>query len=179
MTRWVAFLRGINVGGNNVVPMQKLVLDLEAMKLKNIRTYIQSGNVVFDAEAKNATALARSIGERIEQRYRFRPEVLVLSLNDLQRATNQNPFPDAVANPKSLHFFFLDRPAVKANIKALDAAKAATESYVLTDRVLYLHAPDGVGRSKLASAAEKHLGVTATARNYRTVEKVLALASES
>ena len=68
---------------------------------------------------------------------------------------------------------------MKPNVKALDAAKTTTESYVVTERVCYLHAPDGVGRSKLAGTVEKHLGVKVTARNYRTVEKVLALASES
>lgn len=135
MTRWIALLRGINVGGNNLLPMKKLVLDLETMKLKNVKTYIQSGNVVFDSESKNARFLAKSIGERIKQEYGFLPEVLVLSLNDLQSAINQNPFPDAVSDPKSLHFFFLERPPVKPNIKALDAAKTATENYAVTERV--------------------------------------------
>jgi uncharacterized protein (DUF1697 family) len=179
MTRWIALFRGINVGGNNLLPMKQLILDLEAMKLQNIKTYIQSGNVVFDSGAKDAKLLAKSIGERIEREHGFLPQVLLLSLNDLQRAIRENPFPEAISDPPSLHFFFLEQPARSPNITALDAAKAATENYVLTDRVLYLHAPDGVGRSKLAATAEKKLGVTATARNYRTVEKLLALASES
>jgi uncharacterized protein (DUF1697 family) len=178
MAKWIALFRGINVGGNNLLSMKKLVLDLEAMKLRNVKTYIQSGNVVFDSNSKDARFLARSIGERIKREYGFQPEVLVLSLNELQSAIDQNPFPDAVSEPKSLHFFFLERPPVKPNLKALDAAKTATENYALTERVCYLHAPDGVGRSKLAATAERDLGVKATARNYRTVEKVMALASQ-
>jgi uncharacterized protein (DUF1697 family) len=102
-----------------------------------------------------------------------------LSLDDLQKAIRENPFPEAVSEPKSLHFFFLEQPATMANSKALESAKAGTESYVLTDRVFYLHAPDGIGRSKLAATAERHLGVAATARNYRTVEKLMELALEA
>jgi len=179
MTRWIALFRAINVGGNNILPMKKLILDLEAMKLKNIKTYIQSGNVVFDSDLRSAKSLAKLIEERIEQQYGFLPQVLLLSPNDLQSAIDQNPFPDAVSDPKTLHFFFLEQPAVNPNIEALDAAKIATENYVVTDRVFYLHAPNGIGRSKLAVTAEKHLGVRATARNYRTVETLMALACES
>jgi uncharacterized protein (DUF1697 family) len=97
----------------------------------------------------------------------------------LRQAIQDNPFPQAACEPQSLHFFFLEKPPTNPRTKALESAKAETESYVLTDRVFYLHAPDGIGRSKLASTAEKHLGVTATARNLRTVEKLLALALES
>jgi uncharacterized protein (DUF1697 family) len=179
MTRWIALFRGINVGGNNIVPMKQLVRDLEALKLQNVKTYIQSGNVVFDSPSKDAALLRKSIRERIEQEYGFVPEVLLLRLEDLQQAIKENPFPDAVSDPKSLHFFFLQTPAAKPNTRALEAARTATESYLVTDRVFYLHAPDGIGRSRLAATAEKSLGAAATARNYRTVEKLLALASES
>jgi uncharacterized protein (DUF1697 family) len=177
MHRWIALFRGINVGGNNILPMAKLTRCLETLHFQNIRTYIQSGNVVFDSASKNARALEKSIGERIQKDHEFLPRLLLLSLNDLQAAIHDNPFPEAISNPKSLHFFFLEKPAAKPNLQALDAAKATMENYRLTDRVFYLLAPAGVGRSKLAASAEKHLGVMTTARNYRTVEKLLALAS--
>ncbi len=76
---------------------------------------------------------------------------------------------------KTLHFSFLFEPPADPDLKALADAKSPTESYKLTDRVFYLHAPDGVGRSKLAANAEKHLGVVTTARNYRTVNKLLEM----
>ena len=80
-----------------------------------------------------------------------------------------------MSHPKTLHFFFLAEPAVDPNTKALDDARSSTEYYKLTDHVFYLHAPDGIGRSKLAANAEKHLGVVTTARNYRTVDRLLSM----
>ena len=179
MKRWIGLFRGINVVGNNLLPMASLVRHLEAMKLKNVKSYIQSGNVVFDTTSKNLTSLTKSIVARIADEHGFAPRLLLISPDALQQAFDGNPFPHADAEPKSLHFFFLDKPSTNPNTKALESAKAETESYVLTDLVFYLHAPDGIGRSKLASRVEKHLGVTATARNFRTVEKLMALALES
>ena len=179
MKRWIALFRGINVVGNKILPMASLVGHLEALKLKNIKTYIQSGNVVFDTRHTNLTSLKASIVARIEEEHGFAPKLLLLSPDALQKAISDNPFPHAAPEPKSLHFFFLDKPSTNPNTKALESAKAETESYVLTDLVFYLHAPDGIGRSKLASTVEKRLGVTATARNLRTVEKLMALALDS
>ncbi|MEO8270799.1 MAG: DUF1697 domain-containing protein [Aureliella sp.] len=178
MNRWIALFRGINVGGNNILPMKALVIKLAQLKLTNIRTYIQSGNVVFDSRSKNASTLAKSIRNKVEQEHGFAPQIFMLGLDDLQRAISESPFPNAVSDPKSLHFCFLEHPATNANIEALDSAKTSTEDYRITDGVFYLHAPDGVGRSKLASMAEKFLGVTITSRNYRTVEKIMALANQ-
>ena len=179
MARWIALFRGINVGGNNLLPMKELVRHLESLKLKNVRTYIQSGNIVFDTDEKNARSLAKKIKERIEREHGFGPEVLLLSGEELQNAIQANPFPHAVSDPKSLHLFFLEKPAAKANLQALDLAKAPTESYVLNGSVFFLHAPEGVGRSKLAASAERHLGVAVTARNYRTVERIAEMVDQT
>ena len=179
MQRWIALFRGINVGGNNILPMKELVSDLKALKLENIRTYIQSGNVVFDFEQKNVKALAKTITEQIERQRGFGPQVLIISSNELQHAINANPFPNAVSDPKSLHFFFLENPPAMPNVKALDQAKTPTETYLLRGSVFFLHAPEGIGRSKLATSAERHLGVAATARNYRTVAKIAAIAAKN
>lgn len=179
MQTWIALFRGINVGGNNILPMATLKGELEALKLKQVRTYIQSGNVVFDSPEKTAASLARKIAEQVEKHHGFRPGVLVLSHQDLLTAIQSNPFPTAMADPKALHFFFLAERPVSPNLQALNAAKAPTENYKLIDRVFYLHAPDGIGRSKLAANVEKHLGVVTTARNYRTVENLSAMAARS
>lgn len=179
MQTWIALLRGINVGGKNILPMAELRNDLETLKLRNVRTYIQSGNVVFDAASKSAAALAGKITRCIEERHGFRPRLLLLTPAQLTAAIEANPFPKAVSEPKTLHFFFLAEPARDADLQALEAVKARTEAYALTDAVFYLHAPDGIGRSKLAARAETHLGVVATARNYRTVEKLVAMVMES
>ena len=179
MQTWIALFRGINVGGNNMLPMAELRNDLEALKLKNVRTYIQSGNLIFDSTAKAASSLTKKIVRMIDEKYGFQPHVLILNRDDLLTAVEANPFPKAVPHPKTLHFFFLAAPPAEPNTKALDDAKASTENYKLTDRVFYLHAPDGIGRSKLAAKAEKHLGVVSTGRNYRTVEKLLSMVTQS
>jgi uncharacterized protein (DUF1697 family) len=179
MATWIALFRGINVGGNNILPMAKLKSDLESLKLKNVRTYIQSGNAVFDSRAKTASSLTKNIARRIEEQHGFRPHLLIFNRKDLLTAIESNPFPKAVSDPKTLHFFFLAEPASDPDMEALDHAKTSTEKYKLTDRVFYLHAPDGIARSKLAAHVEKHLGVVTTARNYRTVDKVLSMVAQT
>ncbi len=178
MATWLALLRGINVGGKNVLPMAGLRMDLESLKFRNIRTYIQSGNVLFESPAKSPKSLAKKIASLIEERYGFCPQVLVLDHEDLVAAAEGNPFPKAAKDPKSLHFFFLSEPAKAADVESIANACAKSEKYELTNRVFYLAAPDGIGRSKLAANAEKYLGVNATARNFRTVGRLLELATK-
>lgn len=179
MQTWIALFRGINVGGNNILSMAKLKSDLESLNLRNVRTYIQSGNVVFDSTAKTASSLGKRIARQIEERRGFRPQVLILKREDLLTAIELNPFSKAVSDPKTLHFFFLAEPASDPDTEALDDSRTSTEKYKLTDGVFYLHAPDGIDRSKLAANAQKHLGVVTTARNYRTVDKLLSMVTES
>jgi uncharacterized protein (DUF1697 family) len=175
MKTWIALFRGINVGGNNILPMAELRNDLESLKLTNVRTYIQSGNVVFDSTAKTTSSLIKKIGVRIEKKHGFRPHLILLDREDLLAAIESNPFPKAISNPKTLHFGFLAEPATNPDIKVINNAKSSTERYKLADRVFYLHAPDGIGRSKLAANAGKYLGVVMTARNYRTVDKLWSM----
>jgi len=175
MQTWIALLRGINVGGHNILPMAKLKSDLESLQLHNVRTYIQSGNAVFDSAVKTASVLSKKIADRIEEQHGFRPQLLLLSRRDLLTAIESNPFPEAASDPKTLHFLFLAEPAANPNIEALDDMKAPTERFKLTSGVFYLHAPDGIGRSKLAASAERQLGVVTTGRNYRTVEKLWSM----
>jgi len=175
MQTWIALFRGINVGGNNPLPMASLRVDLESLGMVNVRTYIQSGNVVFEAKSKDAESLSQSIADFTHTQYGFRPKILLIKREDFQKAVARNPYPEAEANPKTLHLFFLEQPASLAVIPMMEKRKSSTEHFHLTDRVFYLHAPDGVGRSKLAATAEKILGVVTTARNYRTVSKLLEM----
>ncbi len=175
MATWIGLFRGVNVGGNSRLPMVQLKSELEALGFKNVRTYIQSGNVVFESPSKSISSLATKIRDRIAEQFGFRPHLLLLGRDDLLAAIAANPFPNAVAAPQSLHFFFLAEPPLQANAQALDAIKLPTEKFKITDRVFYLLAPDGIGRSKLAANAEKHLGVVTTARNYRTVDNLRSM----
>lgn len=179
MNRWIGLLRGINVGGANRLPMAELRDELERLGLASVRTYIQSGNVVFDSpDDDTAEAIAGRIETAIEGRNGFRPRVLVLSAMRFREAMEANPFPEGEAEPKTLHLFFLAGPPDEVDLPALRAAASPTERFRLEDRVFYLHAPDGIGRSKLAARAEALLGVPATARNWRTVTRVWDLAME-
>lgn len=176
MHTWVLLLRGINVGGKNVLPMKELVQDLESLNLRDIKTYIQSGNVVFRSSSEVSGTLGAQIATRIENRHGFGPHVLILSADQLKSAIDSNPFPEAEAEPKTLHLFFLASAPSAPDVEALAAASSPSERFHLTERVLYLHAPEGIGRSKLAANAEKLLGVVTTARNWRTVQKLWEMA---
>ncbi len=179
MKTWIALFRGINVGGNNILPMAALKRDLEALNFANVRTYIQSGNVVFDYSAGSPRSLAKKVTARIGEQHGFHPHVLVLQPEDLLASIAANPFPAAVSAPATLHFFFLAESPSGPDTAALEGAKSSTERYKLTDTVFYLHAPDGIARSKLAASAEKHLGVVVTARNFRSVEKIASMATSA
>lgn len=171
----IALLRGINVGGNNRLPMRDLVANLQEIGLQNVQTYIQSGNVVFQTERSNLPELAHEIGTVIEANHGFRPQVMLLRLADLETAVTHNPFPAAQADHKTLHFYFLASVPANPDLATLEAVQTDTEQFQLIDKVFYLHAPDGIGRSKLAAKVEKALGVATTARNWRTVSKMLEM----
>ena len=100
---------------------------------------------------------------------------MLLTEAELQSAMENNPFPEAEADTKSLHLSFLAEKAENADIELLKQLKKDNERFALTDSVFYLHAPDGIGRSKLAAKVEKALGVAITGRNWRTVNKIQAM----
>ncbi len=179
MQTWIALFRGINVGGKNILPMAELRQILESLGLENVRTYIQSGNVLFDSRARLASPLGKKISRCIEAQKGFRPEILLLTPKGLQDAVKSNPFAKAVSDPQTLHFLFLAEPASNFDSEAVEAVKSQSEEFRLTEKVFYLHAPDGIGRSRLAAKVEKLLGIRATGRNFRTVEKILAMVSDS
>jgi uncharacterized protein (DUF1697 family) len=176
MTTYIALFRGINVGGKNKLPMKDLVSTLENVGCQEVATYIQSGNAVFQSEKQGASLLSETIEAAIKERHGFEPRVLVLASKEMERAMRSNPFPEAESEPKTLHLYFLAAPPESSDLDALEEIKGARERFVLGDGVFYLHAPDGIGRSKLAANIEKLLGVPTTARNWRTVRKVMEMA---
>jgi uncharacterized protein (DUF1697 family) len=172
MQNWIALLRGINVGGRNSLPMAELKAMFESTGCSSVQTYIQSGNVVFAASVKSGQSLSKRLSDAIEKQFGFRPNTLLLTESDLRAAIANNPFAEAVKDPKTLHFFFLDSPPKSPDMKGLDKLALSTERYELIGSVFYLYTPDGFGRSKLAAGAERKLGVPATARNFTTVKKL-------
>ena len=174
MATWIALFRGINVGGKNILPMAELRAELEGLGLENVATYIQSGNVVFRSGARSAAKLQARIVDTVEVSHGFRAPVLVISAKELERALRRNPFPK-VTEGKSLHLGFLFTKPKRPDLDAVASLATPTEEFRLVDRVFYLHAPDGVGRSKLAARVEKLLGVEVTARNLRTARKLVEM----
>ncbi|MBC7819117.1 MAG: DUF1697 domain-containing protein [Planctomycetaceae bacterium] len=178
MKTYIGLFRGINVVGRHIVPMKNLRLALEEAGCVDVHTYIQSGNVVFRS-ALDAAHLSTQLAAAAFRGHGFVPRVLVRTLAEFERAAAGNPFPEADDDPKSLHLFFLAKPAKKPDLKSLGALKTNTERFVLKGRVFYLHTPSGFGTSKLAKRAERLLGVDATARNWRTVKTLLSMAKEA
>lgn len=176
MNQYIALIRGINVGGNNCLPMKALVALLEGMGGKEVKTYIQSGNAVFRNAGLDASQLSRQLAAEIKGRHGFEPHVLILGLAAMDQAMAGNPFPEAEADPGSLHLGFLASTPRNPDLGKLDSLRKASERCHLGDKVFYLHAPEGVGRSKLAASAEKLLGVPMTDRNWKTVCRVRELA---
>jgi uncharacterized protein (DUF1697 family) len=175
MTIHVALFRGINVGGKHILPMQDLRDLLAELGCEDVRTYIQSGNAVFST-SDDRISLSAKITSTIEERFGFAPQVLLLTVERLAAIASENPYPEAEATPKFLHVWFLTEKAGNPDIDAMNSIKAENERFTLTDDALYLHAPDGIGRSCLAAKIDRHLGVSTTARNWRTVMKLLDMA---
>jgi len=178
MKTYIALFRGINVGGNNVLPMKELVARLESIGAQNVKTYIQSGNAVFQSQEANASLLSNKISAAINKSHGFEPQVFLLELAEMEQVVDANPFPEAEPEPKTLHIHFLASMPKNLDFAILESIKSERERFVLKDSVLYLHAPDGIGRSKLAANAEKLLGVPVTSRNWRTVRKIMDMAKE-
>ena len=158
--------------------MKDLVAQLENLGSQNVKTYIQSGNAVFQNEEEDASLLSNKIRAAIKKSHGFEPHVLLLKPAEIDRAIESNPFPDAESEPKTLHIFFLATMPKDLDLGVLESIKSDRERFALGDRAFYLHAPEGIGRSKLAANIEKLLGVSATTRNWRTVRKVIAMVEQ-
>ncbi|GAB4299004.1 MAG: DUF1697 domain-containing protein [Ignavibacteriaceae bacterium] len=176
MFTYILLFRAINVGGKNIILMKELTELLSRIGFVNVRTYIQSGNVVLQTNIKNRKQLITEIMREMEKKYRFVPEILAFTQIELQKIISSNPFSAAPIEPKSLHIYFLFEKPVNPDLEHLKKLKSDREKFLLKDNVFYLYAPDGVGRSKLAANIEKLLGVPVTGRNLRTVYKLSELA---
>lgn len=176
MNTWILLLRGINIGGRNILRMETLRKVLSDLGLSDVRTYIQSGNAVFRSRHRSATALRSSILKSIDKAVGLQPDAVLLDPAALREAIASNPF-DTVDDPRRLYLFFLtDKPLV-TDLESLERLRQPDEGCALIGKVFYLNAPAGMARSKLGAAVEKMLGVAATARNWRTVNRLAEMAS--
>jgi uncharacterized protein (DUF1697 family) len=184
MPRYLALLRGINVGGRNKVAMADLRDVATALGHTAVVTYIQSGNMLFTSPETDVTSLADALEAEIADRLGVRPAVIVLSGVELAQVIKDNPFP-AETNPKCLHAVFRRDVVDSAGIGIVaDAVERARQSgsrdeAAVVGRTLFLRTPDGLGRSELAAQlARSSVQSAGTARNWATVTKLMAILGE-
>ena len=174
---WIALLRGINVVGRRQLLMKDLAAIFQRAGFTAVRTYIQSGNVVFQSPQGSARSLAAEIGAQIRKRAGFEPQVMLLSPRELAAAVRGNPFPEAQRNHKALHLFFLAARPPHPDLDSLARLKRGREGFALEGKVFYLFTPHGFPQCELHDKVERFLGVRATARNWRTVNALLSLSA--
>jgi len=177
-TRQVVLLRGINLGPRNRIAMPALRELLTAAGYEDVRTYVQSGNIVLSSD-EPADKVAAKCERVIAKEFGFDVPVVVRTRAELAQVVKRNPLGKVASEPKRYQVSFLDRKPDAKLIKELEALAADSEEFVANGRELYAWHPDGVARSKLWNKlAGKGLGVTATARNWTTVTTLLEMAEE-
>lgn len=172
----VALLRGINVGGKRIVPMKALAAIFEAAGCAAVRTYIQSGNVLFAARADLARSLAQELPQCIGRDFGFEPVVVIRSRKEMAEVIKVNPFAKPGVNAATLHVGFLAERPTAGQVASLDADRSPGDSFSVRGSEIYLHTPNGIARTRLTSAyLDATLGTTCTVRNWNTVTKLGAL----
>jgi uncharacterized protein (DUF1697 family) len=176
MARLVVLLRGINIGSRNRISMPELREALEDAGYDDVRTYLQSGNVVL-ASSASAKKVARDCERLIADRFGLEIAVVTRTRSELAKVVERNPLGRVAKDPKRYQVSFLEKKPAAKVVRELEDVATDKEQVVASGRELYAWHPDGVARSKLwARLAGKNLGVTATARNWTTVTKLLELA---
>jgi uncharacterized protein (DUF1697 family) len=178
MATWIALLRAVNLGARNKVSMPRLRELLDADGFGEVRTYVQSGNIVLRAPQRSAARVSERIGALIEREFDLSVPVVVRTPAELTRVIESNPFPEAAAErPKLLHVSFLAGDPDPAGVAAVHADDLTREVCRVERRELYVDYATGVHGSKLTPAYfSRRLGVEGTARNWRTVLAVAELA---
>lgn len=179
MRTYIALLRGINVGGHRKVKMADLKVMLEKIGLKDVATYIQSGNVVFKSSETDVFTLGEKIKSGIEKTFGFDVPVLIKSKEELLSILQRSPFKkqeDLEAN--KIYYVVLKSKPKQPDIDSLDQNSYPNELFVITDNCVYLNCINGAGKAKLNNnIIERKLAVEATTRNHRTLQKLIELSS--
>jgi uncharacterized protein (DUF1697 family) len=173
----VALLRGINVGGKHILPMAALAALFTEAGCADVRTYVQSGNVVFRAPPALARRIPQAVAAALREGFGIAAPVLTRSAAELRAVAEGNPFLAEGADPARLHVAFLQERPDAARVAALDPARSPPDAFRVQGREVYLLCPNGFARTKLSTAwFDSRLATTSTVRNWNTVRKLLALA---
>ena len=174
--RYVALLRGINVGGNTMIKMDELKAVFSELGFENVKSYINSGNLAFDTKKTAETKLIDIVENAIEARFGKRVHVMVREQSDIERILKNNPFDGQYESHKHMHVLFLKEPMPAEKAEQLQGSALPGEQYEIRDREIYNLLPNGVAGSLLTKGFfEKKPVVPYTGRNWRTVEKLAEL----
>jgi len=178
---YIALLRGINVSGQKKIKMADLKIHFEALGYDHVQTYIQSGNVIFSTQATDQKILAEQISDQLKSTYGFDVPVLVKTLEELTDIIQNNPFTEErYHQDQQIYFTLLGEPPHLENLQKLEDISYPNEAYHIDGTTIYFFCSQGYGRAKMNNNFfENKLKVTATTRNWKTVNKLIALAAES
>ena len=166
----LALLRGINVGGNNQLPMSDLRALFLAAGCRDARTYIQSGNVLFSADDATAETLPSTIAEAITAQFGLRVPVVIRTAAQLGAVIRDNPYLAVGADPATLHVYFLADTPDATRVARLTPDRSPPDEFTVRGQEVYLRLPAGMARTKLTNAYfDSQLATVSTARNWRTV----------
>ena len=176
MTTHIAMLRGINVTGHHIIKMEALRASFAVMGFKNVKTFIQSGNVVFETDEPPA-GLTSKIEKRIRGDFGFQVRVLTKSAKELMEIVKHNPFAEKGNDEARLYVTLLSDDPPKNALELVQPLAAGAEEICIVGRAVYLRLPNGYGKTKLSNTAiEKKLGCGATTRNWNTTKTLLEMA---
>jgi uncharacterized protein (DUF1697 family) len=175
---YIALLRGINVSGQKIIKINELRKLFESLDFKNVKTYIQSGNVVFNSGIDNTDKIVKLVEKKIKDVFTFDVTVIIRTHNELGKIIRTNPFLKSKPVEK-LYVTFLSNITDDENTEKLIKYKSEIEEFRLIGKEMYLFYPDGAGRSKLTNNIfESKLGVKTTTRNWNTVNKLFEMSKE-
>jgi uncharacterized protein (DUF1697 family) len=175
-SRHVALLRGINVGGKNMLPMKELVSMFIKAGCADVTTYIQSGNVVFCAEDKVVEGLSAGIAKQVETRFGLRVPVVLRTAAEMDTVIRANPLVKAGVNEEMLHVSFLADSPGRDLVAGLDAGRSKPDVFAVVGREIYMQLVNGVSGTKLTNAYfDSKLKTVSTMRNWRTVLKLVEM----
>ncbi|MCW5961509.1 MAG: DUF1697 domain-containing protein [Pyrinomonadaceae bacterium] len=174
--KYVAFLRGINVGGSKNIKMDALRKMFESLEFTGVKSYINSGNLIFETEKSDVADLVAGIENAIEDRFSLSVDVMIRSIGELVKIVENNPFEGKFDDPRQMHVLFLKDRLSPEKSGLLTAQNSDSEMFSVRGREIYCLLPNGLASSILGKDfISKKLKVSATARNWRTVNKVLEL----
>lgn len=178
MAIYVALLRGINVGGNTL-KMERLRALCGELRFTNVRTYMQSGNVIFES-SESAASCVKTLEEKLVGESRLPVSVILRTPKDLENVLKSNPFlKEKAIDETRLYVTFLPKAAPKEGVQKIGLIKAGSDRFEVVGKEIFLHCPDGYGETKLSNTAiEKALGLRTTTRNWNTVNKLLEMAKQ-